>query len=245
MNNALDVLFLRKPRIDYISPPVCEALFSSSGGPVIVLNPLTPQAFPTGLVFGGTGNFFLSWDAYPGALCYSVYKADTSDPFGSYTIVAECIPNPPFDTSTFGGGCFRISAITADGETPLSLPSCISESNPPFVQTDAASAIGETLATLNGEANPEGSETTVYFQWGLTVAYGNTTTPGSAGSGEVLVPFSFSISGLTGSTIYHFRAVATNSSGTAFGDDKQFTTQAPTPASVEVIDMTTIYDLSP
>lgn len=122
MNCALEVLFLRKPRIDYISPPVCEALFSSSGGPVIVLNPLIPQAFPTGLILGGAGNFFLSWDAYPGALCYSVYKADTSNPFGSYHIVAECIPNPPIDLGPFGPGDYRITAITTDGETPLSLP---------------------------------------------------------------------------------------------------------------------------
>lgn len=122
MNQAFEYLFLRRPRIDYISPPICEALFSSSGGPVIVLNPLTPQSFPTGLILGGVGNFTLSWDAYPGALCYSIYKADSTDPFGSYTIVAECIPNPPVDLTTFGPGDYRVSAITPDGETPLSLP---------------------------------------------------------------------------------------------------------------------------
>lgn len=245
MNNALDVLFLRRPRLDYISPPVCEALFSSSGGPVIVLNPLTPQAFPTGLILGGIGSFFLNWDAYPGALCYSVYKADTSNPFGSYTIVAECIPNPPFDISGFGGGCFRVSAITPDGETPLSLPVCSESANPPFVITDPADSVGQTDANLNGRANPEGKTTTVYFQWGLTTGYGNNTPGVSIGNGEVLVNFSALITGLAASTLYHFRAVAINSDGTAFGDDAQFTTQPPTPASVEVIDMTTIYDLSP
>jgi hypothetical protein len=32
------------------------------------------------------------------------------------------------------------------------------------------------------------------------------------------------ISGLTASTTYHFRIVATNSSGTAYGSDSTFTT---------------------
>jgi hypothetical protein len=123
MNSTIDVLFLRRPKIDYISPPVCEVLFSSSSGPVIVLNPITPQSFPTGLVLGGTGNFFLSWNTYPGALCYSVYKSvNPDDAFGEYVIVAECIPNPPIDLSSFGDGFYRVSAITTDGETPLSLP---------------------------------------------------------------------------------------------------------------------------
>lgn len=123
MNSALEVLFLRRPRIDYISPPVCEALFSSSGGPIIILNPFAPQAFPTGLVLGGEGSFFLSWDTYPGALCYSVYRSDDpNNPFGTYTIVAECIPNPPVNLNDFGPGYYRITAITRDGETPPSLP---------------------------------------------------------------------------------------------------------------------------
>jgi len=98
-------------------------LFSSSSGPVIVLNPLTPQSYPTGLILGGAGDFMLNWNTYPGALCYSVYQSvNPDDSFGQYKIVAECIPNPPIDLTSFGPGFFRVSAITLDGETPLSLP---------------------------------------------------------------------------------------------------------------------------
>lgn len=123
MNSTIDVLFLRRPKIDYISPPVCEALFSSSSFPVIVLNPLTPQSYPTGLILGGSGGFLLSWNTYPGALCYSVYKSvDPDNAFGQYVIIAECIPENQFDLTGFGPGFFRVSAVTLDGETPLSLP---------------------------------------------------------------------------------------------------------------------------
>jgi hypothetical protein len=123
MNNNIELLFLRHPKIDYISPPVCEVLFSSSAGPVIVLNPFTPQNFPTGLILGGVGGFLLSWNTYPGALCYSVYRSvNPNDAFGQYIIIAECIPNAFFDLSGEPAGYYRVSAITLDGETPLSLP---------------------------------------------------------------------------------------------------------------------------
>src|SRR6185436_8701423 len=227
MNNAIEVLFLRRPRIDYISPPICEAIFSASGGPVIVLNPLSSQGFPTGLILGGSGSFFLSWDNYPGALCYSIYKADSSDPFGSYTIVAECIPNPPFDTQPFGAGCYRISAITANGETPLSIPTCTSSINPPVlpeVVTNAADNIQEASARLNGFVSPHGNTTSVHFEWGLTTAYGNVTGIQSTGVAETA--FLDSIASLSVNTTYHFRAVASNIAGTVTGVDRSFTTLA-------------------
>jgi hypothetical protein len=75
------------------------------------------------VVAGGTGSFFLTWNSYPGALCYSVYQStDPNDPFGTYVVIMECIPNTTVDLTIFGPGYFRISAITPDGETPLSMP---------------------------------------------------------------------------------------------------------------------------
>lgn len=118
MNSTIDVLFLRHPAIDYRSPPICEVNFSSSSGPIIVLNPLTPQSFPTGLVLGGVGGFELSWNTFPGALCYSVYRADPGST--TFIIVAECIPNPPIDLGPFGPGVYVVTAITLEGETPPS-----------------------------------------------------------------------------------------------------------------------------
>lgn len=229
MNQAFEYLYLRRPALDYISPPVCEALFSASGGPVIILNPLTPQSFPTGLILGGSGNFILNWDAYPGALCYSVYKADTSDPFGSYTIVAECIPNPPFDITPFGTGCYRISAITTDGETPLSLPACreVPTGGAPIVQTDDATFVLSTSARLNGHVNPNGADTTRFFEWGFDTLYGNVTPNVGIGSGFASLPISADIGSLSPSTTYHFRAVGVNANGTVQGTDHSFVTQGP------------------
>jgi len=125
MRSVLEILFLRRPKIDYISPPVCEFDFSSTGGPVIVLDPLGSLPAPSGFIVGGVGRFRLSWNPYPGALCYTVYKAvDSNNPQGEYVIVAECIEDPEINLEPEGPGCYRVSAITPNGETQLSDPIC-------------------------------------------------------------------------------------------------------------------------
>ncbi len=43
-------------------------------------------------------------------------------------------------------------------------------------------------------------------------------------TGNTYQSISANISGLTASTTYHFRIVATNSSGTTYGSDRTFTT---------------------
>ena len=93
----------------------------------------------------------------------------------------------------------------------------------PVVVTGVASNVGDTTATLNGTVNPSGSETTYQFQYGLTTAYGSTTTSTSAGNGFTAVPVSAALTGLIPGTLYHFRVTATNSGGTANGVDATFT----------------------
>lgn len=123
MNSALDILFLRRPRLRYVSPGVCEASFSGSGTPLIVLDALARGLGPTGLILGGSGGFQLSWNNYPGALCFSVYKAvDELDPFGAYVLIAECITDNFIDLESFGPGTYRVTAITEEGESDPSEP---------------------------------------------------------------------------------------------------------------------------
>lgn len=131
MNTIFDFLCMRKPKFEYVCPPLCE--FSASGFPTIVLDPFARNKV-TGLVFGGVGNLRLSWNAFPGALCYTIYRSTTVD--GEYEIVAECVngnpecptcppgDDPHIDITPFGEGCYRVSAITEDGESELSDPAC-------------------------------------------------------------------------------------------------------------------------
>jgi len=97
----------------------------------------------------------------------------------------------------------------------------------PKATTEAATAIGSTQATLNATVNPEGSETTYYFEYGTTESYGTKipVSPASVGSGTSNVPVSQVPTGLGKGTEYHFRVVAESAAGIAKGADKTFTTE--------------------
>lgn len=86
-----------------------------------------------------------------------------------------------------------------------------------------------TSARLNAEVLEDESDTevlkpkdgiVVYFEWGETDAYGNTTADQT---GKVKGdPFTADISGLNPATTYHFRAVVETSDGeTFYGDDEE------------------------
>jgi hypothetical protein len=95
---------------------------------------------------------------------------------------------------------------------------------PPVVATDAATSVTATTAQLNATVDPEGSHTSMYFEWGPTTSYGSTTPIQQLGNGTVSLTPSAVISGLsTGSTV-HFRAVAYNAGGMTLGGDQSFTT---------------------
>ncbi|MBI2839646.1 MAG: hypothetical protein HYX75_15145 [Acidobacteria bacterium] len=107
---------------------------------------------------------------------------------------------------------------------------------PPVVTTLAASSVTGTTATLNGTVNPNNLSTSHYFEWGTTVAYGNTTSVGllspgplngacttlATAGGWIANAVSAGLTGLTGGQTYHFRVVATNAQGTTYGGDQQF-----------------------
>jgi hypothetical protein len=104
----------------------------------------------------------------------------------------------------------------------------------PSVSTGGATSVKQHSAVLNGTVRPNGANTTWYFQYGTTTAYGNHTSNRSVAAGAGTRSVSRSISGLLSGTKYHYRIVANNSSGTSTGVDKTFTTTGPTQVVVGV-----------
>jgi hypothetical protein len=100
----------------------------------------------------------------------------------------------------------------------------------PTVTTTAATSVGEKTATINGTANPNGSETKIYFEYGTTLSYGSKTAEFNAGSGTSVVERGEVLTGLSPATVYHYRIVASNENPeTSRGSDQTFrTTGAPT-----------------
>ncbi len=84
-------------------------------------------------------------------------------------------------------------------------------------------------ARLNGLANPGGSPTSVWFEWGTSLAYGNTTPSQFVGAESNFVTFSNVLIGLVSKTDYHFRTRASNAFGFFAGVDKIFNLNAQLP----------------
>jgi hypothetical protein len=101
----------------------------------------------------------------------------------------------------------------------------------PSASTSAATNVSSSAATLNGSVNPNGSATTVTFQYGTSTAYGATTAGQSAGSGTAAAAVATAVSGLAPATTYHFRVVATSAGGVTYGADVSFTTSATAPVA--------------
>lgn len=96
----------------------------------------------------------------------------------------------------------------------------------PEVAPGASQVISATNANIGGLLNPNAQDTTYYFQWGTSAAYGNMTPLQTLVAGGLTGWFAVSagLTGLSPSTTYHYRLVATNTGGSAFGNDQSFTT---------------------
>jgi hypothetical protein len=95
------------------------------------------------------------------------------------------------------------------------------------VTTTPVTGITTTTASSGGNIeNDGGSSVTARGVCWSTIA-NPTITDSKTTDGSGTGTFSSSITGLTASTTYHVRAYATNSSGTAYGNDVSFATSAP------------------
>jgi hypothetical protein len=100
----------------------------------------------------------------------------------------------------------------------------------PTAVTEPAAGVNQAGATAVGTVNPGGGDTKVYFQYGTTTAYGQSTSVEDAGSGVKSSTVEASLSLLEPSRTYHYRIVATNTEGDrAYGADREFTTLAAPP----------------
>jgi hypothetical protein len=108
-----------------------------------------------------------------------------------------------------------------------------SEALPPELVSNNATSITIKSVVLNGRLINFGTSSSVqvYFQWGVTDNYTETTQPLELSE---LASFSANITGLNPGTMYHFRAVASGGS-MGYGEDVSFQT-TPVPTFAEITD---------
>ncbi|HEX3617451.1 MAG TPA: hypothetical protein VHU61_12980 [Solirubrobacteraceae bacterium] len=116
-------------------------------------------------------------------------------------------------------GVGSISGAITTGAPGVGLPSFGSSGSKTYTRK-----LTKTGAYLQGGLYPNGEATSYYWQYGTTTSYGSKTRPVSAGAGSAPVSLSSHLVGLEQGTKYHYRLVATNSSGTEYGYDGSFTT---------------------
>ncbi len=128
---------------------------------------------------------------------------------------------------------YRVAAVSAGGTTYGSDMTFTTGAVAPTATTNASTAVGNDIATLNGTVNAQGSLTTVTFEYGLDTAYGTTVTAiQSPVIGTVDTAVSVIIEDILPNTTYHYRVVAVSTGGTTYGADMTFTTLPLPPTAV-------------
>jgi MYXO-CTERM domain-containing protein len=145
----------------------------------------------------------------------------------------------PFTQALTGlsqGTTYFYCALASNGQgTVFGFLGSFTTQSAPTVTTAAATGVGDTVATLNGTANPNGNDAMGWFRY-------DTTNPGTCtdmfgtrvptsgatdlGAGSSAVAFSQALTGLAPSTTYYYCALASNSLGPGVGTVQSFVTKA-------------------
>ena len=81
------------------------------------------------------------------------------------------------------------------------------KANVPRVSTGGVKHVHGTTGQLDAVVNPDGIETSCFFEYGPTVAYGKSTKPEAVGKGTKGLKIGQPVTGILAG--YHYRAVAT------------------------------------
>ena len=147
-----------------------------------------------------------------GPISYTFYcnRADARTDITSGAIAQ--FPNVTANPETVAGVCGYAAPGTYMAKVIVKRGSLVAEaraqvtvtqptSQGPSVTTSGASSVTQGSATLNLAVNPNSSSTTVWFDWGASTSFGNSTNQQSAGAGSGSSLLSSSIGSLTCNTI--------------------------------------------
>jgi M6 family metalloprotease-like protein len=167
-----------------------------------------------------------------GALTATTFQYGLTSGYGSTApggAVSAGAGNSPVNAVVSGLTCnttyhFRVTATNSAGTSNGNDLTFTTNACPPAATTIHAENITETAATLEGLVTDGGALATVTFEYGLTSGYGSSLSGGTVSAGSGGTSVNATINGLICGTQYHFRVSATNSAGSAHGDDASFTT---------------------
>jgi len=167
---------------------------------------------------GRAATWLFNWgltSAYTSHTSQKVTAAATSD----LPVAAPLTGLVPNQTYHYELVVTTLSGVTTTGDATFTTPGAA-----PIVTTGTAYWTYQTQALVAGTVNARNAATTYWFEYGPTAAYGSETDDLPLDGGVKAVPVYGNITGLASHTTYHFRMVAQNAFGTAYGADRAFTT---------------------
>ena len=173
----------------------------------------------------------LSTNGGAASYTYTFTAGDGDTDNASFTISGtELQLIAPADNETKSSYAIRIAIDNTSIEKRFTI-SVADIQEAPTASTTAASAITSTTATLNGDITSDGGATItargfVYATSNTDLTIGATGVTDVTVSGTEIGTFNSAITSLTAGTTYYYRAYATNSVNTTYGDEQSFTTLA-------------------
>lgn len=176
---------------------------------------ITPGSRPSGIVAGTDGNLWFTEAANPGR----VGRITTNGTVTEYS--AGITPNSaPTGIAAGPDGNIWFTERLGDRIGRVLIG--------PDVTAGRAGAIDHDSATVTATVRANSQATSFSVEFGPTASYGRTTAAVAVGASADPQVVSATLDGLDEWTTYHFRTVATNDSGTAYGPDRTFTTLGTT-----------------
>jgi hypothetical protein len=168
-----------------------------------------------------------------------VYVADDAGLFGlqiTHFSAGGASAIYTFDASDVGSDVAGVRGMAVSGAGTV----YTSDDSRPFVQrfarfdgptvlTGSGSSLEARSVVLEGTIDPEGVASSYHFEYGTGPTFGSRTPDFAVGSGNVAVPASAPVTGLSPNTIYNFRIVGSNDSGSIVGTSGTFTTATAPP----------------
>ena len=139
---------------------------------------------------------------------------------------------------------YRVVGQNASGTTygaDVSFTTAAADPNAPTAVTNPPVSVSATGANLSGSVNSKNQSTIVTFEYGLSTTYGDTVVSDQSPLiSEFPTKVGAAISGLISDTTYHYRVVAQNDFGWAYGSDVTFFTSPSAPPTAATDSATSV-----
>jgi uncharacterized repeat protein (TIGR01451 family) len=214
-----------------VGSPVADTFTVTNHGPASATGVVVTAAVPAGSTYYTSGVSQGSCSGTTIVTC-SLGKLDSSNT-GSTTSATVTIVVIPSKTGTLAETA-AVSSGTPDpnaannaasGSTAVSGGPTVTVFTKPVVLTGVASQVTSSTAKLSAIVNPAALSTKYSIQYGTSKKYGKTAKGKTLAASTTPKGVVISVKGLKAGKTYHFRIVATNASGTSYGQDVTFKTK--------------------